>query len=650
MTNHDEMPFNVAVEDIIGKTPTFSRKAKKGDRPSAREVLAELALDKVMNTEMRSRLVNGRIRALVVEVPDGTWAHPITDAIDAFVDFQPYKIVRTTVPRANDRGDARLADVLRSGRTVIAAAPDADLALPELMLSVTDARVAVGLPDAGMVAETIKRVQGGRVPTRVQGLRADLLSFEEITSIIIDGGAAAETVERLEILTTAKLRRKDGIARSLPKLADAIEYGAAREWALELRDDIADARAGKIGWDQVDKGCVLHGPPGTGKTLLARMLGEACGVPTIVASVGEFFATSSGYLDGVIKAQRKVFAEARGKAPCVLFLDELNGMPNADTVGDRNRDYWMPVILDFYTLLDGAMSDREGVIVVGATNRIEDIHPAILRPGRLERAIHVGPPDENGVERIMRHHLADDLADTDISRLAAVDAIRGATGAVIMEQVRAARRTARRAGRPMALDDLSAQVIGEARLDVRDLRRAAVHEAGHVVAGILAGQRLESVNVVDTEHFGGGTCFRSEEDFFNTRDDYEKKVVMLLSGRAAEQEILGAPSQGAGGTPSSDLARATQIVASMFASVGLGDTLSFRATTEMSTGLMAIDRAFEAKVSKTLADLYERALALVRANRPSLDAIADKLVEKQFLQGPEIESIIASAPPKTPSS
>ncbi len=644
MTNRDEVPYSLEVEDFVGKTPSFAKKARKGDRPSAREVLAELALDKVMDTAMRSRLVNGRIRALVVEVPDGTWVHPVIEAIDSFVDFNPHKIARTTVPKANDRGDPRLADVLRSGRTVVAAATDADLSLPELLLSIADVRVAIGMADAGMVSETIKRVQGGRVPPRVQDLRVDLLSFEEITALIIDGGKASETVERLEALVASKLKRKAAATKSLPKLADAIEYGAAREWALDLRDDIADARAGKIGWDQVDKGCVLHGPPGTGKTLLAQMLGEACGVPTIVASVAEFFATSSGYLDGVIKAQRKVFAEARSKAPCILFLDELNGMPNADNVGDRNRDYWMPVILDFYTLLDGAMSDRDGVIVIGATNRIEDIHPAILRPGRLERAIHVPPPDEKGVERIMRHHLAGDLADADIAALAVFDTIRGVTGAVIMEQVRAARRTARRAGRPMQLEDLSAQVMGEDKRDEQSVRRAAVHEAGHAVAGILGGASLEFVNVMGTEHFGGGTRFQSDDTFFSTRSDYDRQVVMLLSGRAAEEVVLGEPSQGAGGLATSDLAKATQIVASMFASVGLGDTLAFRATIESSMELVAIDRAFEMKVNKTLADLYERALALMREHRLTLEAIADSLVEKQILTGPEVESIMALTP------
>src|SRR5690606_4877816 len=134
----------------------------------------------------------------------------------------------------------------------------------------------------------------------------------------------------------------------------------------------------------------------------------------------------------------------KARKPSILFLDEINAIPNIDKLDARGRDWWSPVILDFYTLLDGAMSGRDGVIVIGATNRIEDIHPAILRPSRLERAIFVGPPDQYGIERIMRHHLGDDLVNEDLGMLTALNAAHRATGAVIEEQVRAARRTARR--------------------------------------------------------------------------------------------------------------------------------------------------------------------------------------------------------------
>ncbi|RYG88792.1 MAG: AAA family ATPase, partial [Alphaproteobacteria bacterium] len=578
-------------------------------------------------------------RAMVVEVPDRGWVQPVLDAVEEFAETKPYKIARPVVPNARDRDDGRLADCLAGGRAVVGVAPDPDHALPELLLSVADARVSLTPPDAAMVVEVIKRAQGGRIPPRAADLAVELLSFEEITSLIVQGGKASESVERLEAAIAKKLKVRSG--KTLPRLEDAIEFGAARKWALDLRDDLSDVRKGIIGMDQVDRGAVLFGPPGTGKTLLAQMLGEACGIPTVIASVAEFFATTGGYLDNIIKAQRKVFAEAKAKAPCILFLDEINSMPNADTVGDRNKDYWMPVILDFYTLLDGAMSDRDGVIVVGATNRIEDINPALLRAGRMERSIYVGPPDVAGVQRIMRHHLAGDLIDADLGMLAKYDNARQATGSVIMEQVRAARRSARRAGRALSLEDLEKQIVSDDPRNDDDIRRSAAHEAGHAVAGLLRNTgELIGVNIMHTDVAGGGTQFEKQADFFRTRSGYEDRVIMLLAGRGAEQILLGEPSQGAGGTSYSDLGRATNMVAGMFASVGLGDSLVFRAPAEETTGLMRVDRVFAGKVETMLAELYDQTLTLLRHNLEALVSVTDALIEKRFLTGEEVAAMV----------
>ena len=364
-------------------------------------------------------------------------------------------------------------------------------------------------------------------------------------------------------------------------------------------------------------------------------------MPVVIASIGELFASSSGYLDGVIKAMRKVFNEAKAKAPSILFLDEINSMPNVDTLSERGKDWWLPVITDFYTLLDSAVSDRDGVVVVGATNRLQDIHPAILRPGRLERAIHVGPPDPKGVERIMRHHLGEDIAGVDLGPIAQLDSVLGATGAIIMEQVRAARRRARRAGRPLELEDLIAQVVEEETRDEPTLRRTAVHESGHALVGLLTGAPLESMTIMSFGNAGGGTQFARQEAHFMTRADYEDKVMTLLAGRAAEELLLDAPSQGAGGAAESDLGRATTIVGSMFASVGLGDTLLYRADSESVMAVITVDRDLEIKMHNTMSELYDRTLALLAENRNTLAAIADELLVKRFMQRPEIESVVA---------
>ncbi|MDC9824842.1 AAA family ATPase [Devosia sp. ZB163] len=625
--------LNTAMKDLHMKT-----------RPLSAAVLVDLVVARAIGEELRDQLRRGGTKALVVEVPDGGWAEPIGDAIKSLIGDLAYVIARSSIPRGNDLNDGMLPKKLREGRVAVGVAAQPDRTLPPLLLSLAEVRVAVVAPDAEMIIEVIRKSQGGRIPKEASTLMPEMLSFDEITALIDRNGNAVETVRRIR----AAIERKTGTngsrndSRPLPRLEDAIEYGDARTWALSLRDDIADMRKGLIGWEDIDRGCVLHGPPGTGKTLLARMLGEACGVPVVVSSIAELFANSSGYLNDVIKALRKTFDEARAKAPSILFLDEINALPNIDTVGDRNKDYWAPVIFDFYTLLDGAMSVRDGVIVIGATNRIEDIHPALLRPGRLERAIHVGAPDAAGVERIMRHHLGGDLADGDLENLAIQNVARGATGAVVMEQVRAARRLARRAGRPMVLADLEAQIVEEETRTPEELRRSAIHESGHVIAGLAVGSTLDIVSIAMSGGNGGCARLSMPTGTLVTRHQLEGVVMSLLGGRAAEQLLMGEPSQGAGGATDSDLARSTGMVASMEASLGLGHSLLFRALPEDAWQLLR-EPDFRRRVEKLLDELYQRTIDILHARRPALEAVVEALLKRRFLTGEEVESIIESS-------
>lgn len=626
--------------DENSEPPRFGRKPARRDLPSAGDVLVALSLNKAVDPDIRERLQTGTLKAIVVSVPDGGWAHPVAEAIADSTEEHVHRIVREKIPAPRDVDDPRLPSRLRDGEIVIGVAQDPERALPPLLLSVAEARIVIPAPDAPLVVETLRHCQEGDVPAEAAELKPQLLSFDELCSLIPHGGKAAETVARIRLAIERKLSAGIGRKRkAIPRLEEAVEYGEAREWALRLRDDIADLRAGLATWDDIDRGAVFHGPPGTGKTLLAQMLGEATGLPTVVSSVAELFASSSGYLDGVIKAMRKVFDEARAKSPCILFWDEINGLPRVDQLDSKNRDYWMPVILDFYTALDGAMSDRSGVIVIGATNRLEDIHPALLRPGRLERAIFVGPPDEHGVQRIMRHHLAGELADADLTMLARLDVAREATGAIIEEQIRAARRLARRGKRPMTIQDVEAQIVTTESRSGAFLRRAAIHEAGHAVAGIVNGEALAMISIIPSGTTGGGTVFESHDRGLSTRADFEAMVVRMLSARAAEEVILGEPSQGAGGAADSDISHATQIASMIEGAFGLGSSLVYRAAPD-DVGDLLNDPTFRAKIDATLKALYERALELVREHEVGIVAIADVLVERRFMTGDEVRAIL----------
>jgi AAA+ superfamily predicted ATPase len=648
-TDDDKIDFLsqfLSESDESNEPPRFGRTPTRRTRPSARDVLVALSLNKAVDADVRERLQAGKLKAIAVSVPDGGWAQPIADAIADSVEEQVHRVVREKIPAPRDLDEQRLPSWLRDGEIVVGVAQDPDRALPPLLLSVAEARIVIPAPDAALVMEAIRHCQEGDVPPEAAELKPQLLSFDELCSLIPHGGKAAETVARVRLAIERKLSSGIGRKRkAIPRLEEAVEYGEAREWALRLRDDIADLRANLATWDDVDKGAILFGPPGTGKTLLAQMLGEATGLPTVVSSVGEFFASSAGYLDSVIKAMRKVFDEAKARAPCILFLDELNALPNIDQLEGKNRDWWVPVILDFYQLLDGAMSDRAGVIVIGATNRLEDIHPALLRPGRLERAIFVGPPDEQGVERIMRHHLGGELADADLTMLATLDVARSATGAVIEEQIRAARRLARRAKRPILLEDVEAQIVSEEHRSEEDIRRTALHEAGHVVAGLVQGMgELKTVSILSNGTSGGSVSFDEYSLAYSTREHLDAMVVTLLAGRAAEQLVLDLPSQGAGGSANSDLGRATQLMTSIFTATGLGGSLVFRASFDRAHELLALDSELRRQVESGLATLHDRATELLRRRRDMLSAIADALIEKRFLTGQEVKKIVERFP------
>ena len=642
--NSYDVPFPQTFDPVLDLPTAQKEPTQKDERPGSRETLVYMALRAALGPALRKRLSAGKACCVVIKVPEPSWVEAVDDALSPLAKHKAVVIARSKQPSPRDREDGMLAHRLEAGRIVIGVSSDPDNWLPQLLLDAADARIEIPPASAALVAKVLRKCARGRVPVGAASLATEVLTFDQITSMIASGTTATEALGRMARAIDA--RKKVGSREDkLPMLEDAIEYGEARRWALDLRDDLADVRAGKLGYGDVDRGAVLYGPPGTGKTLLARMLGQDLGIPVIVTSVGEWFASTGGYLNEVIKAQRAAFAEAKSQAPSILFLDEINAMPNVDSLaGSKNADYWKPLILDFYTLLDGAMEGRDGVVVIGATNRIEDINPAILRPARLERAIFVGPPNAAGVERIMRHHLGDDLVDADIGHLARFNVAKGATGAVVMEQVRAARRRARRAGRPMSLDDITAQIVEVDDRTPEAVYRVAVHEAGHALASMELGLgRPEYITVLPMGTSGGLTMFEKSEYHLGIREDFERLVTMMLSGRAAEHIALGRPSQGAGGHPQSDLGRATHLIATMLASSGLGDTLSYTAEEDLGQ-MMRLDREFRGKVEKTIAELYDRALALMTRHRESIVAIAMALLERKFLRAEEIDAILADTP------
>jgi cell division protease FtsH len=221
------------------------------------------------------------------------------------------------------------------------------------------------------------------------------------------------------------------------------------------------------------------------------------------------------------------------------------------------------VITDFLLSLDNAVEGkRTGIVVIGATNNIKGVDAALLRPGRLERAIEIKRPDHAGAVNILRHHLNGELSEADLTDIAHL--MDGSTGAEIMMAVRGARRIARYAGRALELDDLVQAIAPFDDIAPAALNRICIHEAAHAVASlvVLSGA-LKRCIVGSTVGSAGRTVIQSDTDDLLTRDSVERRAVVLLAGRTAERILIGNAGLGAGGDDESDLAQATQLIATL---------------------------------------------------------------------------------------
>jgi hypothetical protein len=414
-----------------------------------------------------------------------------------------------------------VASDLAAGQSVIGIAVGPEKLLPATLIAAADLLITVSL-DESVLVRTIFEVYG-QAPSLLGKVDLIGLSFDDIVAAMRPQSDPHDVVSR--IAAAAKIRGGNQSSDDVPDLTTATEYGAAREWGLALARDLREYKAGNLPWREVDRGAVFFSGPGMGKSVLARSLARACEVPLIVGSIGELFATSSGHLDGVIKSMRELFARAAMAAPCILFLDEIDGLPSRESLDSRNRDWWMPVIEDFMLQLDDATSGkREGVVVIGATNRIGAVDPAILRPGRLERAIEIVAPGPDGILNVLRFHLRGKLSDDELGTT--IGLFEGFTPAEIMETVRRAQRRARHDRRELSIGDLRSAALPELvrpkrdRHPIRPGRRAPTIPTGSVFPSRPRRFAASCHNV---------SVGRSGDTNLDRR-----RVIEVLSGRAAE--------------------------------------------------------------------------------------------------------------------
>lgn len=633
----DDADVDLPVEDD-DERPAAGKTAKHHPRAA----LVAIAISAAITPEIEAMLNGNSPQAAVVSVPTGDWLHPVKDFFEKCAFGRKWIcIARDGSDRTRHKptsGNAEVASDLAAGRSVVGIAVGPEKVLPATLIAAADLLITVAL-DESVLVRTISEVYG-QAPSLPGKVDLIGLGFDDIVAAMRPQSDTHDVVSR--IAAAAKIRAGNQSSDDVPDLTTATEYGAAREWGLALARDLREYKAGKLPWREVDRGAVFFSGPGMGKSVLARSLARACEVPLIVGSIGELFATSSGHLDGVIKSMRELFARAAAAAPCILFLDEIDGLPSRESLDSRNRDWWMPVIEDFMLQLDDATSGkREGVVVIGATNRIGAVDPAILRPGRLERAIEIVAPGPDGILNVLRFHLRGKLSDDEIGTT--IGLFEGCTPAEIMETVRRAQRRARHDSRELSIGDLSSAALPELELPADAVRRIAIHEAGHAVTTEFFGSgRVISVRIGGRGGVGGFTTVSVKPDDLETRTWIEERVIEVLSGRAAEIVLLGEASTGAGGNERSDLATATRMLAAMTLSCGLADDLVYRANTENALAELRHDLAARRGVNDELKRLQARAVEVVRKHRTQVADVADALVRRRFLTAKDIEAILGT--------
>ncbi|MBD9509925.1 AAA family ATPase [Ensifer sp. ENS10] len=426
-----------------------------------------------------------------------------------------------------------------------------------------------------------------------------------------------------------------------PMLAEMHGFGSLLEWGHDLAIDLAEYKAGRIQWEDVDSGVLIYGPPGSGKTMFAGALAKTCGVPLVYGSVSAW--QTAGALDEHLKAMRASFDEAKAKAPSILFVDEVDTFGDRSAT-DRNRGYMRSLIAGFLELLDG-FNRRKGVIVVSACNNPEQLDPAIRRPGRLGQHFEVTLPDENARRSILKHHSGIDLDPNQAEQFTL--ATEGYSGADIGQLVRFAKRSARRRREDLAGSHIVAELPTAPELPTDYLRSVAVHEAGHALVAVelgfgeLVSVKIASYAIPGNGNQVGGAVYAMPRHMRRTRAAYLDDIAVSLGGIAAETVVFDAFFDGAAGSHTADLNTVTRVATLLEAGLGMGHTLvvADNAASRLDA-LRASDPELRRRVHDIISSEFERAKEIVRSRRAALDEIAGRLIEAKSLSGDEVREII----------
>ena len=442
------------------------------------------------------------------------------------------------------------------------------------------------------------------------------------------------------------------------KFTDVAGEDEAKENLTEIVEYLHDPEKYKEIGASMPKGILLVGPPGTGKTMLAKAVAGEANVPFFSMSGSEFVEMFVGM--GASKV-RDLFKQAKEKAPCIVFIDEIDAIGkkrDGQVGGNDEREQTLNQLL---TEMDG-FEGNNGVIILAATNRPESLDPALLRPGRFDRRVPVELPDLKGREEILKVHarkikVADNVDFNKIARMAS-----GASGAELANIVNEAALRAVRDGRKFATqadleESIEVVIAGyqkkNAILTDKEKRIVAYHEIGHalVAAKQTNSAPVQKITIVPRTSGALGYTMQVEEEgnhYLMSKEEMENKIATLTGGRAAEEIAFGSVTTGA----SNDIEQATKLARGMITRYGMSkdfDMVAMETVTNQYLGgdssltcSMETQTAIDREVVELVKKQHEKAGQILLENRAKLDELSQYLYEKETITGEEFMKILNS--------
>ena len=440
------------------------------------------------------------------------------------------------------------------------------------------------------------------------------------------------------------------------RFADVAGEDEAKENLQEVVNYLHDPSKYESIGAKMPKGILLVGPPGTGKTMLAKAVAGESNVPFFSISGSEFVEMFVGM--GASKV-RDLFKQAKEKAPCIVFIDEIDAIGQKRSGGQYGgNDEREQTLNQLLTEMDG-FDDNSGVIILAATNRPESLDPALTRPGRFDRRVPVELPDLKGREEILKVHakkikLAENVDFSTVARMAS-----GASGAELANIVNEAALRAVRDGRRLVtqadLEESIETVIAgyqkkNAILTDKEKWIVSYHEIGHalVAARQTHSAPVQKITIIPRTSGALGYTMQVEEGnhYLMSREEIENKIATFTGGRAAEEVVFGSVTTGA----SNDIEQATKLARAMLTRYGMSDEFGMVALETVTNQYLGGDASLacspetQTKIDRLVVELVERqhqkALQILRDDRQKLDELARFLHEKETITGEEFMSIL----------